>query len=106
MNGEMKRRIRSDKTPVLWAQVAQFYFLEDTIRKYWTVLLASNKYLLRTVDSALHNRSEIRRGRSGIFMNELGKFILCIAESKKKVQKPSAEMENHLLSSLVFHHSI
>lgn len=39
-------------------------------------------------------------------MNELEKFILCIAESKKKVQKPSAEMANHSLSSLVFHQSI
>lgn len=39
-------------------------------------------------------------------MNELLKFILGIAESKKKVQKPSPEMENHLLSILVFYHSI
>lgn len=34
------------------------------------------------------------------------KFILGIAESKKKAQKPSAGMENHSLSSLVFHHYI
>lgn len=83
---------------MFWAQVAQFYSLEDTIRKYWTMLLASNKYLLRIVDTTLHNQNKICRGWSGTFTNELEKFILCRAESKKKVQKQKMDIQSYVPS--------